>query len=350
MQAKLRAMLEGRESGVGSWLLRGGLLPLGAGYGAVGLARAALYRTHWKWSDRAPLPVISVGNLTAGGTGKTPFVAMLARLLKSMGREPAVLMRGYAGESPEKADEVLLYQQLVPRLKVFPGRNRVLGAARAQEAGADILLLDDGFQHFRLQRDLDIVLVDATCPFGGGLPLPAGMLREFPGALRRADIVILARSDQVSPGRVEILKEKLSQWCADKMVLTAAHRPSRLANLAGAPLPLDALTGRQVLAVSGIGRPDAFAATLRELGAEVCGALTFPDHYAYPGAAFVKKLRQYPSEWLAVTTEKDAVKLRENLPPEIKEKVLAVGIEMRVSNLPAFRERIERLTGKPANA
>lgn len=341
MQATLRAMLEGRRAGPLSWLLRAALAPAGLAVGGAAAARAALFRRNWRWQDRQPVPVVSVGNLTAGGTGKTPFVAMLARLLKSMGRSPAVLMRGYAGATPEKSDEALLYQTLVPGLMVFPGANRVLGAARARAAGADVLLLDDGFQHLRLARDLDVVLIDATCPFGGGLPLPAGMLREFPGALARADLLILTRADQVSPGRVEMLKETIRAAYADRPMLTASHRPSRLANLLGDPAPLDALAGRPVLAVSGIGRPDAFAATLRDLGADVRAALTFPDHYAYRAEETARRLAAFPPDLLPVTTEKDAMKLRECLSDEAKARMFAVGVEMRVSGLPELRQRLE---------
>lgn len=343
MQAALRTLLEGRKSGWLSFALRAGLSPFGIAYGIIGKCRYLAYRSYWCSRHRAPLPVISVGNLTAGGTGKTPFVAMLCRLLKSMNKEPAVLMRGYAQRNPALADEVLLYQQILPGLKIYPHANRILSAQTARANGAKILVLDDGFQHLPMQRDLDILLIDATCPFGGGLPLPAGMLREFPSALTRADVIIITRADQVSNGQVNLLKEQIHAYNQDLPILTATHRPSRLSNLNGSPQPLDALSGKRVVALSGIGRPDTFAVTLRDLGAEVCASHEYSDHHHYHAKAMQNKLLSCDSTWIPVTTEKDAVKLQPILNDYWRERVMVVGVEMRVAGLPFLRERIERI-------
>jgi tetraacyldisaccharide 4'-kinase len=213
----------------------------------------------------------------------------------------------------------------------------------AAEDGADVLLLDDGFQHLRLLRDLDLVVVDATCPFGGGRLLPAGMLREPPTALARADAVILTHSDQVSAGQVEIIREKLRRYARDALLLTAVHRPARLTDLNGNPRPLGELSGRRVAAISGIGRPDTFVTTLRDLGAEVGENFAYPDHHVYDGAEVRHKLGALAPNWIPLTTEKDAQKLREVMDDHWRSRIGVVGIELRVSGLPQLRERIERM-------
>ncbi len=346
MQARIRAMLEGRAPGWPGLLLRLALAPAGGIYGAVAGLRRALYEEHLFCRQRPPVPVLSVGNLTAGGTGKTPFVALLCRVLKGLGRNPAVLLRGYGCADPQKADEALLYARLLPGVGIYAGANRSLSVLRAVADGYDTIVLDDGFQHLRLMRDMDIVLLDATCPFGGGWPLPAGMLRERPTALSRADLICLTRTDQVSAGTLELIQERIRLNARNVPVMHCIHRPSRLTDLSGRVLPLESLTGRKVAALSGIGRPDAFAATLRDLGAEVCAAVNFADHQKYTPAGISAALRRLDRQWTPVVTEKDAVKLDGLL--EEPQRVLALGIEMRLTGMPQLRERVQQaLTDSP---
>lgn len=340
MQARLRAMLEGREPGWPGRLLRLGLSPAGMVYGYAAAARRALFERNLFCRQRPSVPVISVGNLTAGGTGKTPFVAMLCRMLKSLGRNPAVLLRGYGSADPAKADEALLYARLLPGVGVYPGANRAVSGLRAVADGFDVLVLDDGFQHLRLMRDMDIVLLDATCPFGGGMPLPAGMLRERPVTLSRADLVCLTRTDQVSAGTLELIQERIRLNARNVPVMHCIHRPSRLATLAGEVLSLEGLQGLQVAALSGIGRPDVFASTLRDLGAEVCAAVNFADHQVYTQAGVRSALARLERQWTPVVTEKDAVKLEGVLEPQERQRILVLGVEMRLSGMPQLRERV----------
>lgn len=340
MQARLRAMLEGRSPGWGATLLRTALAPAGLLYGGVGLMRRELFRRGIFCRNRPPVPVLSVGNLTAGGTGKTPFVLMLCRMLKAMGRNPAVLLRGYGAADPESSDEALVYRRLLPGLGVFPGRNRVNSAQAALGQGFDTLILDDGFQHLRLMRDMDIVLLDATCPFGGGLPLPAGLLREFARALAVADLICLTRTDQVSAGTLELIQEKIRLLAHNVPVMHCIHRPARLSDLMGTAYPLDTLTGLRVAALSGIGRPDAFAATLRDLGAEVCAMVNYADHKNYTPRQLQTRLLGLDSQWTPVVTEKDAVKLEGMLPEAEMRRMLVLGVDMRLSGMPQLRERV----------
>ena len=201
---------------------------LAAGYGLGQRVHRALTT-----AQRAPLPVICVGNLTAGGTGKTPATIFLAHELCRRGRRPAVLMRGYKAQGADEAAEVerALRAQNVP---VILNSNRLVGAQEAQRRGCDTVLLDDGFQHWALQRDLDIVLVDATAPFGApggdeGRVLPHGYLREKPAALARAGVVILTRSDCVPPERVQELSARLRAFAPRALHVTARHEATEIA-------------------------------------------------------------------------------------------------------------------------
>lgn len=340
MQAMLRAMLEKRRPGWPGWLLRTMMAPAGFAHGAVATLRRRLYENHLLCQQRPPVPVFSVGNLTAGGTGKTPFVAMLCRLLKGLGRNPAILLRGYGSVRPQEADEVLLYSRLLPGTGVYAGANRALSALHAVADGYDALVLDDGFQHLRMMRDMDIVLLDATCPFGGGRPLPAGMLREYPQALACADLICLTRTDQVSAGTLELMQERIRLNARNTPIMHCIHRPSRLEDLAGRTMPLETLAGQRVVALSGIGRPDVFTATLRDLGAEVCKAVNFADHKRYTRTGVLSVLRGLDRQWVPVVTEKDAVKLAEVLELPEREGILVLGVEMRLNGMPQLRDRV----------
>ncbi|GHS96402.1 tetraacyldisaccharide 4'-kinase [Planctomycetales bacterium] len=326
--AVARAWLEGRRGGCGAKILRAAVAPAGYLYGLVGWGRSYLYQHNWYARYRAAAPVVSVGNLTAGGTGKTPFAVWLLQKLIAGGRTPALLLRGYGADAPEQADEALLYRRLIPALKIYAQKDRVASAAAAVADGADILVLDDGFQHQRLLRDVDIVLLDATCPWGGGLPLPAGLLREFPAALARADLVVLTRADQVAPAQLDALQTRLRERLPQTPVLTAEHRPTRLTTLAEKSLPLAVLRGQKVIAVSGIGRPDRFAATLKTLGADLAATVELSDHHQYRAADFIARLTPFSREWLPVVTEKDAVKLAPLLGAEWRERVAALGVDL----------------------
>lgn len=266
----------------------------------IGL-RGLAYDLGWKPTFRVGVPVISVGNLAAGGTGKTPCCQLVVERLHHLGRNPAVLMRGYKGQDGTN-EEAALYG--VP---VVSDPDRVAGANRARAAGADCLVLDDGFQHRRLGRDLDIVLIDALRPWGGGAVLPLGLLREPASALRRADLIILSRSDQIDDDARTALTARLAVH--GKPVLAARHAPLGLRSLAGGDLRPPDLSGVDVVLVSGIGNPAAFAATVTSLGARIAGDLRFPDHHHY-GDADLETIRQASRRGRLLTTTKDAVKLR----------------------------------------
>ena len=263
--------------------------------------------------QKAPITTICVGNLTVGGTGKTPAVKYLARGLAAKGHKPAVLMRGYKGQSQDEAQEVT--QALAElHIPVLLGADRLAGARSAQAQGCDVALLDDGFQHWRLARDLDIVLVDATNPFGGGHLVPWGRLRERPEALARAGAVVITRAYAVPAGELAKVEAQVRQLAPRAVLAKARHKPVQLREcLSGKVIELEKLKGCRVAGVCGVGNPYAFWRTLTDLGAEIMDFTTYPDHCEYDAAELDSVLiprAQAKSAAAIVVTEKDASKLR----------------------------------------
>lgn len=294
------------------------LAPLGWLYGSLARVRIRLYELGLFSSYRAPVPVISVGNLAAGGTGKTPVVDYIARFLLAQGRRVAIVSRGYGGElnlgvhlvcsgngpllGPQQVgDEPYLLARRNPRALILTARRRADGVRQAvSKHGAEVVLLDDGFQHRAVDRDLDIVLLDARRPLGNGRVLPAGALREFPGALSRGDLFILTRCPAETLPALEL----------PGLVLHSRHRPaSILVDSEGRPLPVEQLRGCRGLAFAGIADPRGFFAGLRQLGLTLAKTLSFADHCRY-NAGELEQLRAAAAEVdYLVTTEKDGVKL-----------------------------------------
>jgi tetraacyldisaccharide 4'-kinase len=302
---------------------------------------SGLVRVH-----RMPCRVVCVGNLTVGGTGKTPTVLALARAFARSGAKVCVILRGYGRRGAEVVvvsdgrdrllpwqevgDEAVLLARRLPGIPVIVGGDRVrAGALALQRFGPDTLLLDDGFQHRRLHRDLDLVLLDATDPFGGGKLVPRGRLREPIQGLGRAHAVLVTRVDQAVD--LASLRQRLSGLAPDHPLAWAVHRPVRLVDLqSGEEWPVGALAGRLVHAVSGIANPESFHRTLQGLGARLAGTLCFPDHHPFTEADLAHiaaEAKALGAEWI-LTTEKDAVRLDGDLPQGFP--VLALGITLEV--------------------
>jgi tetraacyldisaccharide 4'-kinase len=277
---------------------------------------------------KAPVPVISVGNLTVGGAGKTPVTLELAARLSRRGRTPAVLSRGYGRRSraelrvqpdsplEDAGDEPLLMARR--GLRVFVGPRRAALAASAVAEGADVLLLDDGLQHHGLARDLDVIVLDASNAFGNGSLLPRGPLRELPSALERVQrgILWLTRCDLPRDPRVDGLR---------RFPVVESAFQARVE-----------LRGRRVFLFAGIARPDSFAETVRGLGAEVVGARWFRDHHAFTPAE-LSALRSQAKGALLVTTEKDLARI------ERPEGIVAVPVELRILS---GEDALERALGE----
>ena len=344
-------------------------------YGLVVDLRARLYDRGWLPSTKLDAPVVSVGNLTAGGTGKTPFVRFLVEELTRRGWRPGILSRGYrahaASEASERSrepgttdrradgaahenDEALMLERMLPGVARVQNPDRVAGGRELLRRGVEVIVLDDGFQHRRLRRDLDLVLVDATRPWGLAPPaeaprapralLPRGLLRERPEELRRAHALVITRSDQISPEALVALEEELESLVPGLPILLAEHRARRLVGPDGVDLP-SALRGREVDLVSGLGNPEGFEASVRALGARIGVHRAFPDHHAYRPEDLDGLGEE--GRWL-VTTAKDAVKLETlGRPFRVLEVELALGrgaqvLEALLDALPPGRARRER--------
>jgi tetraacyldisaccharide 4'-kinase len=302
------SVISGQRRGLGVALLRA-LLLCGTGlYVFLHGARRLFYRLGLFRSVKFPCPVVSVGNITAGGTGKTPLVQFIARWFARKNFRIAILARGYGRIDDGADDEDLLSEMQLENAVRLAGRDRVASGRRAlADYRAELLLLDDGFQHYRIQRGLDIVAVDATHPFANGHRLPRGLLREAPDALRRADLVVLTRTDQVSPAELDALRLRVGP------AVETVHKPVLLRNLSTRKQSgLEWLRGRSVYAFCGVGNPEAFRRTLASLGAEVVMFRAFDDHHAYT-AQDVRRLNAEAQEFMAealITTEKDATKIK----------------------------------------
>lgn len=328
------------------------LCPISALYEAGARARRGLYRRGWGKVKRLPAPVVSVGNLAAGGTGKTPVTAYLAKLLQDQGRRVAILSRGYGGSRagitclsdgerlfytpPEVGEEAFWLARSLPGVIVYTGPCRFeAGMAAWRDFHPDIFVLDDGFQHFQLARDLDLVLLDAARPFGNGRLLPAGTLREPFTTLREADVLVLSRYDhRRHRDRLDFLRRSFP----DQEIFTAAIEPVSARRFPGGEEhPPEALTGLPVLAFAGLARPRVFRETLDSLGVDLRGWREFPDHYAF-SLADLDHLAQAARRRQAralITTSKDWARLGEKWPGDLPLWVLE--IEARVQPEDAFR-------------
>lgn len=315
-----RGMADGSNRSAAVFALKLLLAPFALLYGTALRIRALLYRTGILVTRRLPCPVISIGNLTVGGTGKTPVTILLARELQHRGCRVAVLSRGYGGSlegqvavvsdgaslllGPEQAgDEPCLLARSVPGLIVVIGSDRYQAGLMALERfRPDLLLLDDGFQHIQLHRDLNILLLDATRPFGNGWTLPLGMLREPRTALERADLALFTRCHGTET--------------LPALALPASRSYHRLAGFqlvaTGGTVPLEQLQQGRITAFAGIAEPSAFFESLRQIGITPVATLGLPDHEPYHAAGLQQLEALVAStepDWL-ITTEKDGIKLQ----------------------------------------
>jgi tetraacyldisaccharide 4'-kinase len=300
------------------------LYPLSLLYGCAVRLRAAAYTARLFKTNRLPCPVVSVGNITVGGTGKTPLVIALASRLKERDIPVAVLSRGYKGSStsgpvvsdgetihlsPEEAgDEAYLMAERLRGLPVLVGKDRFTnGRIALQRYGIRGILLDDGFQHFPLHRDLNIVLVDSTIGFGDRYLLPRGILREPLTHLRRASLFLLTKVED--PGACRPLEDLLRMLHPEAPVFHSSYEASGLVGPRGEWDEISSSQGRKVVALSGIANPSPFLSLLKKCGMRVIKEVIFPDHHPYTRQDLVSiEKRANGADWI-VTTEKDLVRL-----------------------------------------
>ena len=322
-------------------------------------ARAWAYRHGVFRRISVKVPLVSVGNLTVGGTGKTPLTIALARMLLEHGRRPAIVSRGYFKEGRglvvvsdgnrllvgrrQAGDEAYMMARALSGVPVVVGPNRSLAATVVQSRfSPDIIIMDDGFQHLKVQRDLDIVVVDATNPFGNGMTLPRGTLREPPNHLRRADMIVLTHTDQTE--QIDCLRDSLHALNPNAPIVESVHQPVSLSNYQQqSELELGTLRGARVVALSSIGNPRTFERTLTDLGAELVDFWRLPNHYAYRRGGLsdlVDRARDLRVKAI-VTTEKDMVRFPPGFAFNIPVWILGIKLHITAGN--EYLERVWEL-------
>ncbi len=293
----------------------------------------------WLRCHRLSAPILSVGNLTVGGTGKTPFVIWLAERI-AVGYQVAVVSRGYGLRNGALNDEGLEIQQRLPQVIQSQNPDRIAAAQNAIgqfKPGTDsnqnrgVVILDDGFQHRRLARDLDIVLVDATRPFGFDYLIPRGLLREPVDGIRRANLVVLTRANLVTAEQRSLIQHRLRKWNPNLMWAESELIGSGWLSAVREKQPLDFLANARLFVFCGIGNPEGFLATLANEAFAVEGAMFFKDHHHYLKSDFQTVLRQARQLHCdaIVCTPKDLVKL--NVPVDCQPPVYALLTGIRIS-------------------
>jgi len=314
-QARFLKLISGADRGLWPAALRGMLTVASCGYSCATTIRNALYDYRLLPIHTATVPVISVGNLTTGGTGKTPVVALLCQQLQRLGRHPGIISRGYRAAADGSNDEKKVLELLVPLVPHAQHPDRRLAAQQLLTASnpPDTIVMDDGLQHRRLHRQLNLILLDATCPFGCDRLLPRGLLRESPRGLRRADAVLITRSSLVSPEILLQIRQRILQHAPqlNDRILHLDFQPCSLRHADGSAEPLQTARQQPVYLMSGIGNPAAFRSTCESLSLQIRGSSWFPDHHHFSGEDLrnTRQAADAAGAPLILTTLKDLVKI-----------------------------------------
>lgn len=321
-------------------------------YRLIWVIRKRLYDSGLLKTRRLPCPVICVGNLTTGGTGKTPAVITLSRLLSRYNHNPSILSRGYKRRSKapvllvsdgksilatpeESGDEPYLIASSLKNIPVIVGADRYRsGIYSSKHTGADIFILDDGYQHLQLHRDMNILLMDASNPYGNGHMLPKGILREPLNGISRADCVIVTRSNEGGGINIETLVRKYNR---NAPLFYASYKTTDITAPDGQSYGVNAIPGKRVFIFSGIANPGSFRKSIEYLGATVAGELSYPDHYWYKKEDIQKIINDASavSADAVITTAKDAVRLHgTDLYDKTEHKIrfLILHVEMVIDN------------------
>ncbi len=360
-------VLQGKDRSATATLLRGLLTPLALLHQAGLEAYLLPFRVGARKPYRLPVPVVAIGNLSSGGTGKTPMAVLVAQTLQADGLRVALLSRGHGGTGErgrearvvsdgetifltprEAGDEPVLLARLLRGIPVIVARDRrVSGRLAVERFAPDVIVCDDALQYWQLHRDLDIVLLDARRPFDNGYVLPRGLLREAPSRLARAGIVVLTRADRADAAALDNAKSLVARYAPRASAFTAIHAPVGWvrANSDNAPLPPNALCGQTVTGFAGIADGAAFAETVTRLGARLAHFDAFWDHYVYDAATIASvadTAQRSPHVSAVVTTEKDLVKVAPLWPSDAP-PLLALRIGMQLDDAARFFANVRSL-------
>jgi tetraacyldisaccharide 4'-kinase len=361
IRASIEKLINIQNPGILTRLL---LLPLSLGavlYRFAVSARSFLYKSNILPRLHIPCKVIAVGNITVGGTGKTPTVCCLAQRLKQENFRVAVLNRGYRGSKSDKpqvvsdgkeilataesvGDEARMLAEKLPEIPILASKDRASAGHRAVELfNTQIVILDDGFQHLRLERDLDVVLINAHNPFGNGFLLPRGTLREPLSALRRARLIILTKTD-ISCCNIKELEDRIRSYNPDVQIFKSCFTPVRLVKVfPPQEVPFASVEGRTCVGLCSIADPESFFLMLKRLNVFLMEKLVFPDHHAYCQRDYKFIKQQSDESELIITTQKDIAKIDLNMIQ--KEKLLVMEIEQVIDQGDLFFRNLRNLAG-----
>ncbi|MEO1983411.1 MAG: tetraacyldisaccharide 4'-kinase [Fuerstiella sp.] len=343
-----KKQISGQGRGILPGIFRSVLRALSAPYALFMSLRNAAFNVGFMNSTAVSVPVIAIGNLTTGGTGKTPIVATVVKALQEQGLRPGIVSRGYRADNTGENDEKRVLELLCPNVPHEQNPNRVTASEKLiASEGVDVIVLDDAFQHRRIARDLNIVLIDATNPFGYGYLLPRGLLREPVSSLNRADMVLITRSANVTEDALQEIEATVRRHNAKLVDHTyrVSFRPSGLIAGSGEDArTTDVVANQPVTVMTAIGNPEAFVATCRQIEANIAATRFFPDHHHYTQDDLeeVQELAKTAGTPLILTTLKDLVKIADGY-----ENILAVQIETvfePAEKEPMFRDELGRAT------
>lgn len=345
-------LISGQTTGFFAAICRGILWSLSLPYALITRFRNVCFDVGVRKTHKIDVPVIAIGNLTTGGTGKTPIVATVVTLLQELGYHPGIVSRGYRADATGENDEKRVLKKLCPGVPHEQNPDRVAAAKKLIDTEhVDVIVLDDAFQHRRIHRDLNIVLVDATNPFGFGHQLPRGLLRESLCGFNRADLVLVTRANAASPAKLSQIESTILQYNTELKlnIHRVAFRPTSLLSADGQTHPLSTSQDQRATIVTAIGNPEAFVSTCRQFGVEIATSMFFADHHHYSEADLQQVARHAEAAQapLILTTLKDLVKI-----PAGTANVLAVQIETvfeDAASRQSLREQLMKI-GLPQSA
>ena len=329
MERTWKRIVSKEQRGVAACIVRWLLQGLSIGYGTITALRNHAFDVGWKSTTPVEVPVIAIGNLTTGGTGKTPVVAMVVNLLRDQGLRPGIVSRGYRADATGANDEKRVLEYLCPEVPHVQQADRIQAAEQLiRDHGVGVVVLDDAFQHRRIHRDLNIVLIDATVPFGYGHQLPAGLLRESLRGLCRADVVLITRADHVSSDRLREIEATICRYNPDlgQRIHRVTFQPTELLAQDRSRHELAGVEQQAAMLLSAIGNPDAFQATCESFDADIVASRFFPDHHHYTTEDLnqVQQQAERKGATVILTTLKDLVKI-----PPGHDNIRAVLIETK---------------------